>query len=504
MNTLNKTAMCVAVVIMMVLSSCGHHHDHDAAHAHEHDENLQLTAYCDDFEVFAEASPFVAGEASDILAHFTFLDNFKPLLDAKVTATLTIGPEQSTQTLETHYKPGIYKFSLTPKTVGIGNLQFLIERDGKQYILEVSDITVYSDAHEAQHAAADAAVSSSNGVVFTKEQSWNMEFSTEPVRSDPFGTVVKTVARILPAPDDEQRLTAKADGIVLFGGDIAEGNAVNAGQCLFTIESGSMADNNLGVRSAQVTAEYNHAKAEYERKQELAQSRIISESELQQAKAAYELAKADYDNLHSHFSGGKVGVSATKAGFVKQLLVHNGEFVKAGQTLAVITQNQHLYLRAEVSPKYYNALQNISTAHFKVLNSGQVYSLDSLRGSVVSYGKSVDEESSMLPVIFQVDNAAGLLPGSFVETYIKTRNEKNALTVPNIALIEEMGNYFVYVQLTPEFFEKRQVHIGSTDGIRTEILSGVKASDRVVAKGAILVKLKQASGGLDAHSGHVH
>jgi hypothetical protein len=53
-------------------------------------------------------------------------------------------------------------------------------------------------------------------------------------------------------------------------------------------------------------------------------------------------------------------------------------------------------------------------------------------------------------------------------------------------------------------FEKREVKIGTTDGMRTEIKSGISSLDRIVCKGAILVKLAQSSGTLDAHSGHVH
>ena len=60
------------------------------------------------------------------------------------------------------------------------------------------------------------------------------------------------------------------------------------------------------------------------------------------------------------------------------------------------------------------------------------------------------------------------------------------------------------VQINPELFEKREVKVGATDGLRTEILSGISATDRVVTKGAILVKLAQASGALDPHAGHVH
>jgi hypothetical protein len=92
----------------------------------------------------------------------------------------------------------------------------------------------------------------------------------------------------------------------------------------------------------------------------------------------------------------------------------------------------------------------------------------------------------------------------FVDLYIKTQSDNPMLTVANGALIEEMGNFFVFVQLTPELFEKREIQKGATDGYRTAVLGGLKAGERVVAKGAVLVKLAQASGALDPHAGHVH
>ena len=47
------------------------------AHDHAHNETIQLTAYNADFELFAEATPFVAGQTGDIHAHFSRLENFK-------------------------------------------------------------------------------------------------------------------------------------------------------------------------------------------------------------------------------------------------------------------------------------------------------------------------------------------------------------------------------------------------------------------------------------------
>ncbi|NLA48931.1 MAG: efflux RND transporter periplasmic adaptor subunit, partial [Bacteroidales bacterium] len=75
---------------------------------------------------------------------------------------------------------------------------------------------------------------------------------------------------------------------------------------------------------------------------------------------------------------------------------------------------------------------------------------------------------------------------------------------PNTALLEEQGIYFVWVQITPGLFEKREIITGKTDGFRTEVTEGLFADERIVTDGAIYIRLAQATGTLDAHSGHVH
>ena len=503
-----KSYILFAVLLVAVtVTGCGNHqHEHAATEGeHVHEENLQLTAYSNDFEVYAEATPFVAGEASDILAHFTFLKNFKPLEAGKVTASLVVGTERISQVLESPSRPGVYKFMLTPKVAGPGTIQFDIQTSAGSSRIVVPEITVYKDKHDAQHEAAKAVATSSNGIAFIKEMSWKVNFSTVPCLDEPFGQVIRTMAQIQPSQGDERVITAKTSGIVAIPeAGLVDGKSVNTGQALFYIESGDMADNNLTVRYREAESNYNLTKKEYERKQELAKDRIVSESELLQAKANYEAADAVYNNLRKNFSAGRQSVTAPIGGFVKQLLVRNGEYVEAGQPIVAISQNRNLFIKAEIQPKYYPLLSNISTARFRMLNDDKVYTLDDLNGRLVSYGKSVETNSPLLQVVFQVDNTAEMLPGSFVEMYIRTRGEQSVITVPNVSLVEEMGNYFVYVQLTPEYFEKREVKIGQTDGVRTEILSGLNGQERVVAKGAVLVKLAQATGSLDAESGHAH
>lgn len=482
----------------------GHHHEHEAE-GHVHEEPLQLTAYGKTMEVFAEATPLVAGEESEIVAHFTHLNNFKPLEAGQVTARLVTGKEESRQTVEVPEQPGIYHFTLTPKTKGEGRLSFEIETADGTVTLTLPRVTVYDDEHEAGHEAEEAMATSSNGVAFTKEMSWKVEFATEQCRKEPFGKVIRTMARTAPLQSSERVVTAGSSGIVTFPTtDMVEGRGVKAGETLCYIGSGDMTNNNLAVRYREAESDYNLAKSEYERKAALAEDKIVSASDLLQAKRDYETAEAVYHNLRKNFTAGKRAVTAPLNGYVTRLAVHNGDYVEAGQPLATVSQDRGLYVKAEIQPTHYDALSHISDVCLRRLNGGETYSLQELEGSLVSYGKAVSEEEPLIPVTFKIDNALGLLPGTFVEIYIKTQGEEECITVANEALVEEMGNYFVYVQLTPEYFEKREVKVGSTDGKRTAILAGLTTDERVVSKGAVLVKLAQSTGTLDAHAGHVH
>ncbi len=495
----------IIAVVLMVSAAAGCGRRAASADEHAHDEKLQLAAYGDRFELFAEADPLVAGQSGGILAHFSYLSDFKPLGGDSVTVSLIVGTDGIRQTAAAPSRPGIYEFTLTPPAVGTGKLVFDIDTPEGTSQVVVTGVKIYGDEHDAQHAAAKEAVSSTSGVVFTKEQSWKVDFATAEVVRRPFGQVIHTAARIAPSQADETVITAKAAGVVSFtSGDVVPGKSVSAGQALFSIESGGMADNNLSVRYNEAATEYNRAKTEYERKQSLAEDLIVSQSDLLQAETEFRTAEANYNNLRRNFANGRQTVSSPMAGFVKQVLVGNGNFVEAGQALAVVSRNTDLLITANVQSKYGPMLADITGANFRVMTTGRVWSLDELGGKVLSYGRSTDTDNPLIPVSFSVRNTAGLMPGTFVDMYITTRTTSGALTVPNGALVEEMGAFFVFVQLTPEYFEKRAVTTGVGDGFSTEITGGVAEGERVVSRGAILVKLAQSSGALDAHSGHVH
>lgn len=370
----------------------------------------------------------------------------------------------------------------------------------------------HSHDHDLEHGpdcdhdhSHDEEVSNPNGITFTKVQASKIDFAVETPSIEPFGQVVKTTAQIQSSQNDETIVSARTAGIVLFSGNnIVEGQSIGSGQTLFTISGTGMAENNVNVRFIEAKNNFEKAQADYNRAEELAKEKIVSDKEFLQIKSEYETAKAVYDNLHKNFSDKGQRVSGSAGGYIKQLFVSNGQYVEEGQALVSISKNKSLLLKADIQTKYASLLPFISTANIRTMDKQITYSLEDLNGKVLSYGKSVNEDNYMLPVTFQIDNKAGFIPGGFVEVYIRTKSEQPVMTIPQTALTEEQGLYFVYVQLATESYEKREVKTGMTDGIRTEIIRGLNKNEKVVTRGAMSVKLAQASGALDPHAGHVH
>ena len=528
-----------------------HSHDHEDGHDHGHEGegHLLLTAYSDGLEFFAETGTFVAGQEVSVLLHVTKLQDFKPYVGEDVSVCLvpkgesagdncgncshghgseaepeieseghsheSEGHSHESETHEGHQHEneghthqhegktevqGIYRFCVRAEAEGEANLVF--SADGQRASIPVR---VFGSASEASEYAESLEVRSSNGAVFPKEKSWSVDFATEEAVLEPFGQVIRATSRVQPSQEEVFTVSALTDGVVSIGAKaLVEGREVRKGETLCIVKGSGTADENLATKYARAEADYNFARNEYERKKALASDRIVSESELRQAEAAFEIAKAVFENLKGNFDASGQSAKSPIEGFVTSVTVSNGQFVRAGDPIATVSRSRSLLVVAEIQPRYSACLKDICGATFKDMDSGRIWTLDELGGKVVSYGKSVSSDSPLIPVTFSVPNKGGFIPGSFLQTRIITRSETPAITLPTTSLIEEQGNYFVYRQLTPEYFEKTPVTIGASDGLRTEIRSGLSAGERVVSKGAMFVKLAQASGALDPHAGHNH
>lgn len=353
--------------------------------------------------------------------------------------------------------------------------------------------------HEAE-IHAEEKTAHSDEIVLTPEKAKAAGVEAEVIHSGAFREVIQAGGQILSAQGQEATVVAASSGVVSFSRKIAEGIEVGQGSELLSVSAEHIQEGDP-VRKAKVA--YEKAKEEYERAEKLVGSQIVSQKEFAALREAYQNARLTYEALLPSKSGKGVAVKAPIGGFVKNCLVKEGDYVTVGQPLMTVTQMRRLVLKADVSERYYAQLPRIVSANFKTPYNNKVYCLENLGGKVLSFGKSSGDTSYYVPVTFEFDNRGDMVPGAFVEVFLLSGERQGVITLPESALTEEQGLYFVYLKLDDECYKKQEVQLGTSNGERVEILSGLKDGDTVVTRGAIHVKLAAASNAIPAHS-HNH
>ena len=347
--------------------------------------------------------------------------------------------------------------------------------------------------HEREHAAKGE-------IVMEPEQAAAAGVKIEVVKSGEFNDVIVTSGKIMAASCDETTVTATTTGLVTLAQHLSDGMPINAGTTLFYVASDKLQD---GDQTQRARIAYLTAKSNYEKAQPLLEEHLITEREFNTIKADYETTRVAYEALGTNTTARGVAVKAPTSGYVAQCLVKDGDFVQTGTPLMTITKNKHLYLRAEVPVRYYSQLGKVKTAKFRTQYIDEVIDIKEMNGSLMSSGKSATATSSYVPVTFQFDNNGTVFPGAYAEVFLITGSRDGVISVPTTALTEEQGIYYVYLKTGDHSYRKQEVKLGATDGINTEIVSGLKGGENVVIQGAISVKLAGATSAIPAHS-HSH
>ena len=462
---------------------------------------LSYTLYSDTSELFVEFTPLVVGQPTRFAAHLTKLQNFKPFTEGQVTVSLIKEGKGIRHSAGAPSSPGIFRLALQPKEAGLYQLVFAIRTEGFTDRFVIPEVRVYPDERTA--LADQPAETGGDEITYLKEQAWKTDFANREVTREPFADIIKTTGQILPAQGDEVVVAAKSNGIVSFGDDQKlTGSPVSKGELLFTIAGGGLTENNVDARFQEARATYEEARTDFERAQELVKDNIISQRDFQDLQVRFERARIAYNTLARNRTSGGQRIASPIKGFIKNMMVSEGQFVTAGQPLASVSQNQRLILQAQVSQRHFSQLPSVASAHFITPYDGKVYRTEALNGELASYGKSTNG-TAFVPVNFAIDNKGELIPGSFVEIFLQTNAVEEALVIPVSALMEEQGNFYAYVQTSGEGFEKRQLTLGGSDGARVQVLAGIAEGERVVTEGGYQIKLATASGALPAH-GHEH
>jgi membrane fusion protein, heavy metal efflux system len=487
-----------------------HVHEDETAHAHEdetvhaHDgeyPTASFTTWSAKTELFVEFPVLAVGKTSRFAAHFSAMQNFKPIKDG--TCRITLGQRSNVDSeaeLNSPNSPGIFIPELTPTKAGIFDLTFYISNESISDTILISDIKVYASEDDAIHNYPQE--SETDDVVFLKEQAWKIDFAVSPVQEENIHTIIHTSGEVLPIESDESSISASTSGIVIFkSGNLIEGQSISKGTTLFEVNNDKVISDNLSEKYTVLKANLDQSKKIFEDSKNLVDKGIISQKEYGLRKQQYEIDLAGFTTLTKNYSAGGMTLKAPINGILKKLNVVNGQYVTEGQSIATISSNKQLIVEAEVSQQYFNEIPKIVSANMKLPWSDEIVSIEDYNGKIIT--KAITTQDHYIPVLFKIDNNRNILPGAFVDIYLKTDNATLGLVIPREAMLREYDMYYVYVMTAGEAYEKRNITIGIDDGNKVQVLSGLEEDEMVVTKGVYAIKMASISSTIPAH-GHAH
>ncbi len=500
--------LVLSLVFFMLLGACSHKAEDTNLHKEEIEKK---TVWTERAEFHIEHSEPIAGQKTEFLIHITDLHNFRPPESGILTLTFVpASGEPLAVKLDAPARPGVFVTHVSFKDKGKYILKIAFA--GKQLSDQISLSHIAVRGSQDKEGEERGSHKNKSAIAFSKEQQWKVDFKVEsPVR--------KTVSSFFVSPgelvtvsDNEVTLSAPLAGILSVSRKLPYlGKKVNTGEVVAAIDPPVHQQGGLGqLASAYADAKNRHILAikESERAQRLYEAKAVPRRRVDEAALALDSAKAGLDpiekameSMQGKLSEQGIKVKSPLSGTVIEVFAANGKAVEVGQPLVKIVNTSSLWLRANIPATEMVRLHKLEESTFTV--TGVDNPLRPVR--LVAVNDIVDAKSRTVAAIFEVDNKKGLLKaGMFADVSIRTGHEQDALTLPESALFEDEGKFFVYVQVDGESFERREIKTGIRGRGIVQIGGGVKEDERVVTKGAYYVKLASLSSRAPQGDGHAH
>lgn len=250
----------------------------------------------------------------------------------------------------------------------------------------------------------------------------------------------------------------KADVNTLTGGIIKqilviEGKPVVKGQTLAYLENTAIVElqkNYLTTKKETLVAEQ-----EYARQTELSTQGAGVEKNLQQAKAGYDILKAQSIGLEKQLrqisinpdqvSAGnmvtQIPIQAPISGTINKIYISMGSYVDIQNPLMSISDNSQIHCDLNVFEKDINQISKGQNVDIALTNQPGI----SLKGEVYEINKSFNSDMKAILVHVNIKDKKNLklLPGMYVTALINI-GKQNTDAVPNEAIVGSEGKKYIY------------------------------------------------------------
>jgi len=287
------------------------------------------------------------------------------------------------------------------------------------------------------------------------------------------------------------------------------GDKVAAGQVLLSLESADLGAAYSDFVKAE--SDFQLSKRNYELAKDLYESKAMSKKDLVQAENDFLKAQAEFRRTRERLLALRVpaeeldkprterlitsrfDLKSPLAGTVVERNVTVGQMVGADptQVLYTIADLNELQVVAEV---YERDLSRVSKGA-AVTVTVEAYPDETFSGTIVYVGDVVDPTTRTIKVRCNVTNRdLKLKPEMFAQVRLKVGSNRPVLALPKEAVIVVGGQAFVFVQAADGRYVRRPVVTGTMSGDTIQIREGLQSRERVVVKGALLLKGEMEKG----------
>jgi Cu(I)/Ag(I) efflux system membrane fusion protein len=186
------------------------------------------------------------------------------------------------------------------------------------------------------------------------------------------------------------------------------------------------------------------------------------------------------------------------SGMVIEKIALEGQYVNVGDPLFNIADLSSVWVEVEV---YENEFPNVKIGQTVEILS-QSYPGSTFRGRVAFIYPFLDPKTRTVKARVEIPNPGlRLKPDMFVNATIKVPLGRS-IVVPVSAVMDTGQRQVVWVEMKPGMFEPRDVKVGARSGENVQILSGLKAGEKVASSGGYLIDSEaQLKGGGGGHEG---
>ncbi|MDT0643628.1 efflux RND transporter periplasmic adaptor subunit [Zunongwangia sp. F363] len=269
---------------------------------------------------------------------------------------------------------------------------------------------------------------------------------------------------------------------------VDEGEKVKKGQVLFKLETQS-----LNQEAEAAKANVNAAQVEVNKLKPLVEKDIISEVQLETARARLAQAQSQYNSVAANI--GYANIKSPVDGYVGSIRLREGALVSptSQQPLTTVSDISQVYAYFSMNETdYLNFIQeqngqdiqqkidSLPKVKLKLAN-GSIYEQE---GKIETINSQINNNTGAISFRARFDNPSRILTNGNSGTILIPNTYENAVVVPQQSTYEQQGTTLVYKVNNDNTVSSTSLEVKASVDNLYVIESGVQEGDSIVASGA--------------------